>query len=123
MAGLLMLFAGAMLAWNPAAQAAGGASAPDLLLHALAIVGACAMWGLDNNLTRPISGGDPVMIAMLKGLAAGSANLMLAGVAGEAWPAGLPVAGALGYCRMLHFKCAGARTCSAWVAGGPIKDR
>ena len=35
----------------------------------------------------------------------------------------LPVAGALGYCRMLHFKCAGARTCSAWVAGGPIKDR
>lgn len=35
----------------------------------------------------------------------------------------LPVAGMLGYCRMFHFKCAGARTCSAWVAGGPIKDR
>jgi hypothetical protein len=34
-----------------------------------------------------------------------------------------PVAGTLGYCRAFHFKCAGARTCSAWVAGGPIKDR
>jgi hypothetical protein len=31
----------------------------------------------------------------------------------------------LGYCNFLHFKCAGTRTCAAWVVGGPItqKDR
>lgn len=26
----------------------------------------------------------------------------------------------LGYCNFLHFKCAGSRSCSAWVVGGPI---
>lgn len=26
----------------------------------------------------------------------------------------------LGYCELFHFKCAAARTCSAWLAGGPI---
>ena len=28
--------------------------------------------------------------------------------------------GDLGYCNFLHFKCAGARSCAAWVTGGPI---
>jgi hypothetical protein len=32
-------------------------------------------------------------------------------------------AGKLGYCTFLKFKCAGSRTCNAWVAGGPIKDK
>lgn len=31
-------------------------------------------------------------------------------------------AGVLGYCKFLKFKCAGKRTCDAWVEGGPIKD-
>jgi hypothetical protein len=31
-------------------------------------------------------------------------------------------AGEIGYCRVFKFKCASARTCSAWVAGGPITD-
>jgi hypothetical protein len=26
----------------------------------------------------------------------------------------------LGYCELFHFKCAGARTCDAWIVGGPI---
>ena len=30
-------------------------------------------------------------------------------------------AGNLGYCVLFKFKCAGARTCAAWVTGGPIK--
>lgn len=30
-------------------------------------------------------------------------------------------AGNLGYCVMFKFKCAGDRTCAAWVTGGPIK--
>jgi hypothetical protein len=31
-------------------------------------------------------------------------------------------AGTLGYCEAFDFKCAAARTCDAWVGGGPIKD-
>ena len=31
-------------------------------------------------------------------------------------------AGNLGYCRFLKFKCAAARTCDAWVVGGPLTD-
>lgn len=45
---------------------------------ALLIVGACALWGLDNNLTRHISLRDPKAIVILKGLGAGSFSLLLA---------------------------------------------
>lgn len=26
----------------------------------------------------------------------------------------------LGYCELFHFKCAGDRTCDAWLVGGPV---
>lgn len=29
----------------------------------------------------------------------------------------------LGYCNFLHFKCAGARSCAAWITGGPITEK
>jgi hypothetical protein len=29
----------------------------------------------------------------------------------------------LGYCNFLHFKCAGARSCTAWVTGGALDDK
>lgn len=29
----------------------------------------------------------------------------------------------LGYCNFLHFKCAGSRSCSAWVTGGPVTEK
>ncbi|HTR16521.1 MAG TPA: DMT family transporter [Acetobacteraceae bacterium] len=45
---------------------------------ALAIIGACIAWGIDNNLTRKLSSADPVQIAMIKGLVAGAVNLALA---------------------------------------------
>lgn len=32
-------------------------------------------------------------------------------------------AGELGYCEAFDFKCASARTCRAWIIGGPITDR
>ena len=28
----------------------------------------------------------------------------------------------LGYCQLFKFKCAGNRTCDAWLHGGPIRD-
>ena len=30
-------------------------------------------------------------------------------------------AGELGYCEIFDFKCASARTCRAWITGGPVK--
>ncbi len=66
------------------------------------IAAACVCWGIDNNLTRKLSSADPVRIAMLKGLAAGTVNLMLALATGAAVPdAGIILAagmvGFLGY--------------------------
>ena len=69
---------------------------------ALLVGGACLCWALDNNLTRRVSGGDPVSLAALKGLAAGSVNLGLALMQGAALPqpgvaAMASVLGLLGY--------------------------
>ena len=44
----------------------------------LGIVGACLAWAIDNNFTRKVSAGDPVQIAILKGLVSGSVNTVLA---------------------------------------------
>jgi drug/metabolite transporter (DMT)-like permease len=50
------------------------------------VVGACLAWGIDNNVTRKISAADPVVIAMLKGLVAGSVNVALAFLSGASFP-------------------------------------
>jgi len=78
--GALVMLAGAsVLSWSPGATL--GISTP-----ALFIVAACLFWALDNNFTRPISGADPIAIACIKGLAAGSVNLLLAVAAGDSLP-------------------------------------
>jgi drug/metabolite transporter (DMT)-like permease len=58
----------------------------------LLIAAACLAWGIDNNLTRRLSSADPVAIALIKGVAAGSLNLALALLLG----ARLPSIGATG---------------------------
>jgi drug/metabolite transporter (DMT)-like permease len=64
---------------------------------ALFIVAACLAWALDNNLTRKISGGDPTLLAAVKGLVAGPVNLGVALLAGTRLPdAGSVLAAALG---------------------------
>ncbi|MCX6096084.1 MAG: EamA family transporter [Candidatus Bipolaricaulota bacterium] len=45
---------------------------------ALLILAACAMWGLDNNLTREVSLKDPGEIVAVKGLVGGGVSLVLA---------------------------------------------
>ena len=87
-AAAMMLAAGLVLSWQPHADA-------RLSLHAIAIIGACFCWALDNNLTRKISANDPVVIAMIKGLVAGSCNLALAFALGLHLPATTALAGAL----------------------------
>jgi drug/metabolite transporter (DMT)-like permease len=47
-------------------------------MGALGILGACVLWGMDNNLTRNISAKDPLVIVLVKGLGAGSFSLLLA---------------------------------------------
>lgn len=68
-------------------------------LGAVLIAGACLCWGIDNNLTRNLSSTDPVLIAMIKGLAAGYVNVGIGFWRGAAIPppdaAGL--AGLLGF--------------------------
>ncbi len=61
----------------------------------LLIAGACLAWGIDNNLTRKVALNDATVIATLKGLFAGAANLGLAVLAGAHWPALASAAGAM----------------------------
>ncbi|HUY83615.1 MAG TPA: EamA family transporter [Steroidobacteraceae bacterium] len=64
---------------------------------ALAIVGACACWAIDNNLTRKVSTGDAPFIAGVKGWIAGLVNLglWLAFAGGAPAPSAAATAGAL----------------------------
>lgn len=90
--GALAILAGALvLSWD------GHGVSVDL--GGLLIAGACLAWGIDNNLTRKLSSADPMQIAMIKGLVAGSANLALALAAGAVLPpAGVIfAAGAVGF--------------------------
>ena len=76
-AGFLAIVAGGvLLSWSGTVEFAEFAGA-------LAIAAACLCWGIDNNLTQKISGGDPIRIASLKGLAAGSLNIGLAWYFGQ----------------------------------------
>ncbi len=65
----------------------------------LLIAAACLAWGIDNNLTRRLSAADPVIIALVKGLAAGGVNLALAIGLG----ARLPSAGVTGAAIVVGF--------------------
>ena len=92
--GMAAIGAGALaLAWAPG---------PIALDPAVLIVAACLAWAIDNNLTRQVSGGDPVQIAALKGLVAGAVNVTIGlahgvGVPGARTIAGAAVVGVLGY--------------------------
>lgn len=59
------------------------------------MIAACVAWGPDNNLTRRISDADPVVIAMLKGLADGAVNLAFALANGADWPRIPAIVGAM----------------------------
>jgi drug/metabolite transporter (DMT)-like permease len=78
--GALAILTGAVvLSWDGAGF--------QLRFGALYIAGACLAWGIDNNLTRKLSSADPVMIAMSKGIAAGTVNIAIALIGGASIPA------------------------------------
>lgn len=90
---LLIVVAGVLLSWDQA-------PATGLPWGAIAIVGACLCWGIDNNLTRKVSASDPLQIAGAKGLVAGSVNLAIGLALGGAMPEPRTVllAGVVGFC-------------------------
>lgn len=110
-----------VLSWQGAARLDPGAAWIAL---------ACLAWGIDNNLTRRLSASDPVQIALIKGLAAGSVNLTLALALGAALPGAGTVAlaglvGFLGYglslvCFVLALRHLGAARTGAWFAAAPF---
>ena len=76
---LLIVVAGILLSWE---------QVPVLGVPwgALAILGACLCWAIDNNLTRKVSASDAVQIAGIKGLVAGSVNVTIAVAMGYSIP-------------------------------------
>ncbi len=86
--GMLAIVAGALvLSWPGDVPLAAG-------WPALAVLGACLAWAIDNNLTRKVSLTDASFIAMLKGLAAGTTNLALVLWLGATTPSAGTVLGA-----------------------------
>ena len=69
---------GTLLSWTQAPT--------GLPWGAFAIAGACACWAIDNNLTRVVSGGDPVQVAAIKGGVAGVINIGVALFMGQRFP-------------------------------------
>jgi drug/metabolite transporter (DMT)-like permease len=78
--GMLAIVAGAvLLSWQRQ-------SVHTIPWGALAVAGACLCWAIDNNLTRPVAGGDPVQIAAIKGGVAGAINITIALAIGYRFP-------------------------------------
>jgi len=87
--GMLVIVIGAtVLSWPSDARFAG-------IFPSLAVLGACLAWGIDNNLTRKVSLSDATWIASVKGLVAGSVNLVLAFVLDATLPVPTSILGAM----------------------------
>ena len=87
--GMLAIAAGAvLLSWTPQVRL-------RELWPAFLVLGACFAWAIDNNLTRKLSLLDATWLASVKGVVAGSANLLIAFLAGATLPSPLNTAGAL----------------------------
>jgi drug/metabolite transporter (DMT)-like permease len=94
--GALALMLGAVLLALPAQVSASLSAMP--LRSSMLVAAACLCWAIDNNLTRKLSSADPVQITMIKGIVAGSVNLVIALVLGTKLPAltSLVITGCLG---------------------------
>jgi drug/metabolite transporter (DMT)-like permease len=76
---IAILGGGVLLSWEPQRELA-------VPWGALCICGACFCWAIDNNLTRKVSLADPMHVAGIKGLTAGTVNVALAIVTGTTIP-------------------------------------
>ena len=92
-AGMVAILAGAVVLSVPSGANLGSP------WPALAILGACLAWALDNNLTRKVALTDATWLAAMKGSVAGPINLVLAFGLG----ARLPAAGNIGAALLVGF--------------------
>jgi drug/metabolite transporter (DMT)-like permease len=72
-AGMAVIAAGAVVLSWPGAGPGFGSVWPSS-----AVLASCVLWAVDNNLARRVSYADATWLAMVKGLVAGSVNLVLA---------------------------------------------
>jgi drug/metabolite transporter (DMT)-like permease len=120
---IFIVFGGALLSFQN--NLTGGLSAGALL-----ILLSCLCWAIDNNSTGNISALNPVQIAAVKGLAAGSINLSIAIVNGVQLPsfaaiAAVSVIGLIGYGLSLvlfiqSMRLLGTARCSAYFSTAPF---
>src|SRR3984957_1746420 len=118
-----ILVGGVLLSWQ---------SRPELGIPwgALGIVGACLGWAIDNNLTRKVSAADPAQVAAIKGLVAGTTNVLLAFSIGARLPAisGLAASALLGFlsygvsltCFVLALRHIGTARTGAYFSTAPF---
>ncbi len=102
----------------------------SLSLPGLSVVAACLFWGADNNLTRDIEQLSPTVLASVKGLAAGTFNIILAIALGArvgsfSQTAELLTLGAFSYGMSLvlfiqALRLIGASRTSTYFASGPF---
>jgi len=114
---------GALLSWE-------GHVAWGSVWGPLAVAGACLCWAVDNNLTQRVSAGDPVQIAQIKGLVAGTVNTGLALSLGARLPEPFPasaalVVGFLGYgvslvCFVVALRALGTARTGAYFSLSPF---
>lgn len=83
-----MTIAGIFITWAPT-QSNFIIAGPSLIIFAM------ICWGIDNNLTRNISDKDPIQIAQIKGLVAGTTSLGLALILGIKIPLDISIIFAL----------------------------
>lgn len=74
------------------------------------------MWGVTSAEARTMRCGNCAAFNVSPKML----NCIRDGLPPEGDPEAVLGAGQLGYCQMFAFKCASARTCDAWVVGGPI---
>ncbi len=67
----LITIASILLSWDASGEW-------GISIASAGVLGACVLWGIDNNLTRNISAKDPLSIAAVKGIGAGSFSLVIA---------------------------------------------
>ena len=110
-----MTLAGVFLSWDPG-------QGRFTLSGSLLILASMICWGIDNNFTRNISDKNPIQIAKIKGIVAGSFSTLLALILGMKVPAGIPLfwgllLGALSYGLSLVFYIKGLGGLGAFRAG------
>ena len=111
-AGMVAIVAGsALLSWK--SSVVGG-----VRWSMLCIAGACLAWALDNNLTRKVSGADPVQTTMIKGLVAGSINAAIAWLLTQQVPS-FAITAAAGTVGLLVTASVSPFSCSPCAISGP----